>query len=163
MKGILNGKRQFRMVLKREIPSFLSIGGSKAHIRYFGQPRTCFKCSEEGHEAKSCPNRHCGKCLQVGHEKAECPNEVRCNLCGEEGHVSGACPTSYSARASADVEQAGEPWQSGPEYSTQELEEAAQQVEQDFLASSKQCEEGPGSPETGSPSSSSPHPWRLTR
>ncbi|KAJ8050624.1 Zinc finger CCHC domain-containing protein 3 [Holothuria leucospilota] len=82
LKGILNGKRQFRMVLKREIPSFIFIGGSKAHIRYFGQPRTCFKCSEEGHEAKSCPNRRCGKCLQVGHEKAECPNEVRCNLCG---------------------------------------------------------------------------------
>ncbi|KAJ8047914.1 hypothetical protein HOLleu_00031 [Holothuria leucospilota] len=50
LKGILNGKRQFRMVLKSEIPSFLFIGGSKAHIRYFGQPRTRFKCGE-GHEA----------------------------------------------------------------------------------------------------------------
>ncbi|KAJ8019100.1 Zinc finger CCHC domain-containing protein 3 [Holothuria leucospilota] len=85
LKGILNGKRQFRTVLKREIPSFLFIGGSKAHIRYFGQPHTCFKCGEEGHDAKLCPNRHCGKCLQVGHEKAECPNEVRCNLCGGGG------------------------------------------------------------------------------
>ncbi|KAJ8023305.1 hypothetical protein HOLleu_35688 [Holothuria leucospilota] len=45
----------------------------------------------------------------------QCPNEVRCNLCGEEGHVSGACPTSYSAHASADVEQAPEPWQAGPD------------------------------------------------
>ena len=93
----------------------------------------------------------------MGHGLGTCPNEVRCNLCGEEGHVSGACPTSYSAHASADVEPA-EPSQSGPEYSTQEMEEAAQQVEQDFLASSKQCGEGPGTPETDSPSASSPPP-----
>ncbi|KAJ8048992.1 hypothetical protein HOLleu_01526 [Holothuria leucospilota] len=139
LAGIFNGKRQCRMELDRDIPSFLFIGGSKAHIRYFGQPRTCFKCGQEGHEARSCPNRRCGKCLQVGHDKAECPNEVRCNLCGEEGHVSGACPTSYSAHASVDVEQAPEPSQAGPEYSTEELEEAAQEVEKDFLAS-KQLE-----------------------
>ncbi|KAJ8043660.1 Zinc finger CCHC domain-containing protein 3 [Holothuria leucospilota] len=80
LKGIFNGKRQFRMELVRDIPSFLFIGGSKAHIRYFCQPRTCFSCGEEGHEAKSCPNRRCGKCLQLGHGKADCPNEVRCNL-----------------------------------------------------------------------------------
>ncbi|KAJ8028536.1 Zinc finger CCHC domain-containing protein 3 [Holothuria leucospilota] len=58
LKGILNGKRQFRMVLKREIPSFRFIGGSKAHIRYFGQPRTCFKCGEEGHVSGSCPTSY---------------------------------------------------------------------------------------------------------
>ncbi|KAJ8049506.1 hypothetical protein HOLleu_02278 [Holothuria leucospilota] len=147
---------------KREIPSFLFIGGSKAHIRYFGQPRTCFKCSEEGHEAKSCPNRRCGKCLQVGHEKAECPNEVRCNLCGGEGHVSGSCPTSYSARASADVGPAHEPSQSGPEPMVEEPrspspDEVAHQVEQDFLAA-KQCEGVSGTPGAGPPSSSSSTP-----
>ncbi|KAJ8037085.1 Zinc finger CCHC domain-containing protein 3 [Holothuria leucospilota] len=148
MRGILNGKRQFRMVLKKDIPSFLFIGGSKAYIRYLGQRRTCFKCGVEEHEAKSCPNRRCGKCLQLGHGKPECPNKVRCNLCGEEGHVFGDCPTSYSACASDDVEFAPEPSQTGPEYTTQELEEAADEVEQDFLAS-KQCEGGSG----GSPPS----------
>ncbi|KAJ8050225.1 Zinc finger CCHC domain-containing protein 3 [Holothuria leucospilota] len=124
LKGIFNGKRQFRMELVRDIPSFLFMGGSKALIRYFCQPRTCFRCGEEGHEAK------------------QCPNEVRCNLCGEEGHVFDACPTSYSAHVSADVGSAPEP-QTGPQYSTQELEEAALEVEQDFLAS-KQCEGGLG-------------------
>ena len=155
LKGIFNGKRQFRMELDRDIPSFLFIGGSKAHIRYFGQPRTCFKCGEEGHEARSCPNRRCGRCMQVGHVKTECPNEVRCSLCGEDGHISGSCPTSYSAHAGAGVEQAPEyqPSQPGPEYSTQELEEAANEVEQDFLAS-KQREEGSGAPKADSPPSS---------
>ncbi|KAJ8017917.1 hypothetical protein HOLleu_44391 [Holothuria leucospilota] len=111
LKGILNGKRQFRMVLKREIPSFLFIGGSKAHIRYFGQPRRC------------------GRCWQVGHDKAECPNE-----------------------RDEDVGQAPEPSQLGPKYSTQELEEVAHEVEQDFLAS-KQCEAGTVTPEADSPPS----------
>ncbi|KAJ8050114.1 Zinc finger CCHC domain-containing protein 3 [Holothuria leucospilota] len=133
--------REFRMELVRDITSFLFIGGSKAHIRYFCQPRTCFRCGEQGHEAKSCPNRRCGKCIQLGHGKAECPNEVRCNLCGEE---------SYSAHVSADVGSAPEPSQTGPQYSTQELEEAALEVEQDFLAS-KQCEGGTGTPEVDSP------------
>ncbi|KAJ8031121.1 Zinc finger CCHC domain-containing protein 3 [Holothuria leucospilota] len=163
LAGILNGKRQFRMLLKRDIPSFLFIGGSKAHIRYFGQPRTCFKCSEEGHEAKSCPRRRCGRCLQVGHDKAECPNEVRCNLCREEGHVSGACPTSYSARAGADVEQAPEPPQADPEASQSDsahmvedpespsTQEVVDQVLQDHAAS-EHCESG--TPEAGLPVSS---------
>ncbi|KAJ8049616.1 hypothetical protein HOLleu_02437 [Holothuria leucospilota] len=122
MQGILNDKRQFRMVLKMDIPSFLFIGGSKAHIRYFAQPRT-----------------RCGRCRQVRHNKAECPNDMRYNLCGEEGHLSGACLESYSVHASADVGQAPEPSQTDPEYFTQELEEAVHEEEQDFLAS-KQCE-----------------------
>ena len=151
LRGILNGKRQFRMVLKRDIPSFLFIAGAKAHIRYFGQPRTCFKCGEEGHEAKSCPNKRCGKCRQLGHDKAECPNDVKCNLCGEDGHVAGACPASYSARVSADVRPAPEPSQTGPDPMEEEplsdspenLEEVARQVEQEFLAS-KECGEGTG-------------------
>ncbi|KAJ8048362.1 hypothetical protein HOLleu_00643 [Holothuria leucospilota] len=81
-----------------------------------------------------------------------CPNEVRCNLCGEEGHVFGACPELYSAHASENVGQAPEPSQLGPEYSTQELEEVAHEVEQDFLAS-KQCEAGTVTPEADSPPS----------
>ncbi|KAJ8017790.1 Zinc finger CCHC domain-containing protein 3 [Holothuria leucospilota] len=117
----------------RDFPSFLFIEASKAHIRYFCQPRTCFRCGEEGHEAKSCHNR-------------------RCNLCGEEGHVFGACLTSYSAHVSADVGSAPEPSQTGPQYSTQELE-VAFEVEQDFLAS-KQCGGGgTGTPEVESPPS----------
>ncbi|KAJ8033374.1 hypothetical protein HOLleu_23593 [Holothuria leucospilota] len=101
----------------------------------------------------------CGRCLQLGHDKATCPTEVQCNLCGEEGHVSGACPASYSARASADVEPAGEPSQSGPEPMVEgprypSPAEVAHQVEQDFLAA-KECEVVSGNPEVG-PSVPSP-------
>ncbi|KAJ8050198.1 hypothetical protein HOLleu_03304 [Holothuria leucospilota] len=74
-------------------------------------------------------------------------------MCGEEGHISGACPASYSARASADVELAGEPSQSGPEPMVEEPrspspDEVAHQVEQDFLAA-KECEVVSGNPEVG--------------
>ncbi|KAJ8043578.1 hypothetical protein HOLleu_10741 [Holothuria leucospilota] len=113
------------MELVRDIPSFLFIGGSKAHIRYLCQPPDVM-----------------GNACSWGTAR-QCPNEVRCNLCGEEGHVFGACPTSYSAHVSADVGSAPEPSQTGPQYSTQELKEAALEVEQDFLAS-KQCEGGGG-------------------
>ncbi|KAJ8030474.1 Zinc finger CCHC domain-containing protein 3 [Holothuria leucospilota] len=89
---------------------------ARALSQYFGQPRTCLKRGEEGHEARPCPNRRCDRCLQVGHDKEECPNEVLCKICGEEEHVSGSCPTSYSAHIGTDVEQAPEPLQPGPEY-----------------------------------------------
>ena len=69
----------------------------------------------------------------------------------------GACPSSYSARASGDVGLAPEPSQSDPEYSTQELEEAAQEVERDYEVSMG-CKGTNGAPEVGSPPSSPPTP-----
>ncbi|PIK59051.1 hypothetical protein BSL78_04008 [Apostichopus japonicus] len=71
---------------------------AKAHVRYPGQPRTCFRCGETGHEAKGCPNKKCGRCLRLGHDSTACPNEVVCSLCGKEGHVFRACPSSYVSR-----------------------------------------------------------------
>ncbi|PIK56889.1 putative zinc finger CCHC domain-containing protein 3-like [Apostichopus japonicus] len=94
--GVLNGHRQVRIDLKQDIPSFLFIAGHKAHVRYPGQPRTCFRCGETGHEAKGCPNKKCGRCLRLGHDTSACPSEVVCSLCGKEGHVFRACPSSYS-------------------------------------------------------------------
>ena len=96
---VLTGIRLFRVELKEDIPSFVFIGGLKAHIRYLGQPRTCFRCGEGGHEARVCPNKRCARCFRVGHEAASCSNKVVCTLCGKEGHVLRACPSSYSAKA----------------------------------------------------------------
>ena len=159
---IYNGIRQFRMILKADIPSFLFIGGCKAHTRYLGQPRTCFRCGQEGHEAKACPNKRCGRCFEVGHDQASCPNQVVCTLCGKEGHVMRACPTSYSARASSDVGSAPAPSPPGPEPTSpcsesmspsseelREAEEVATKVEREFLASEvceEAAEESPSSP-----------------
>ncbi|PIK43781.1 putative zinc finger CCHC domain-containing protein 3-like [Apostichopus japonicus] len=95
--GVLNGHRQVRIDLKQDtlLPF---IAGHKAHVRYPGQPRTCFRCGETGHEAKGCPNKKCGRCLRLGHDSTACPNEVVCSLCGKEGHVFRACPSSYVSR-----------------------------------------------------------------
>ncbi|PIK37501.1 putative zinc finger CCHC domain-containing protein 3-like [Apostichopus japonicus] len=93
--GVLNVHRQVRIDLKQDIPSFLFIAGHKAHVRHPGQPRTCFRCGETGHEAKGCPNKKCGRCLRLGHDTSACPSEVVCSLCGKEGHVFRAFPSSY--------------------------------------------------------------------
>ena len=93
----MNGHRQFRVDLKKDIPSFVFIAGHKAHVRYPGQPRTCFRCGETGHEAKGCPNTRCGRCLRLGHVNTDCTSEVVCSLCGKEGHVFRVCPSSFVA------------------------------------------------------------------
>ncbi|PIK38720.1 hypothetical protein BSL78_24434 [Apostichopus japonicus] len=54
---------------KQDIPSFLFIAGHKAHVRYPGQPRTCFRCGRPDRaRAKGCPNKKCGRCLRLGHD-----------------------------------------------------------------------------------------------
>ena len=91
-----NGNRQFKMILEHNIPSFITIGARRAHVRYRGQPRTCFRCGQTGHEAKSCENVRCYRCLEVGHERKDCTSDIVCTICGLQGHVYRACPTSFA-------------------------------------------------------------------
>ncbi|XP_077549226.1 uncharacterized protein LOC144162530 isoform X3 [Haemaphysalis longicornis] len=77
--------------------------------------RACFKCNQEGHMSRECPNadssnrsRACFKCGQEGHMSRECPNadssggggrggSRACFKCGQEGHMSRECPNADSS------------------------------------------------------------------
>ncbi|PIK53029.1 putative zinc finger CCHC domain-containing protein 3-like [Apostichopus japonicus] len=64
--GVLNGHRQVRIDLKQDIPSFLFIAGHKAHVRYPGQPRTCFRCGEPGTKPRAAQTRNVGAAFVLG-------------------------------------------------------------------------------------------------
>lgn len=70
--------------------------------------RGCFKCGEDGHMSRECPqnssggNNACFKCGQDGHKSRECPSSSGgkrgCFKCGEEGHMSRECPNGDHGR-----------------------------------------------------------------
>lgn len=47
--GLSNGIRQYRVELKKDIPSSLSYGGRDCLVSYDGQPQTCLKCGLSDH------------------------------------------------------------------------------------------------------------------
>lgn len=45
------------MVIEKDIPSYLEVDGTRAVVKYRGQPKTCRICSQSGHIAYQCPKK----------------------------------------------------------------------------------------------------------
>jgi len=54
---VFNGIKIVEIKLKRHMPSHLTIAGNNALISYDGQPPTCYRCNEPGHQQAECPRR----------------------------------------------------------------------------------------------------------
>lgn len=89
-----NGVREFLMELNRDLCSPMCFGKSGFAVHYKGQKRSCFRCGEFTHEAKSCKNVRCFRCLRVGHAAKDCAAGRVCSACLKEGHVFSACRKS---------------------------------------------------------------------
>ena len=55
--GLYTGTRQVKMEIKSAIPSRIVVAGHPCTIFYRGQVRSCFRCSQTGHEAKTYPHK----------------------------------------------------------------------------------------------------------
>ena len=62
-----------KMILKKDLPYFLTVFGFECRLWYRDQPIQCFLCREHGHRAQACPlSGRCRRCHQPGHVAREC-------------------------------------------------------------------------------------------
>ena len=90
--GISNGVRTARMRLTKAIPSSVRIAGEAVFVSYSGQPKTCRRCSEEGHLAQECRKPRCYNCEAPGHVASDCDLHPLCGVCLRSGHHVSDCP-----------------------------------------------------------------------
>ncbi|XP_063964322.1 uncharacterized protein LOC129274121 [Lytechinus pictus] len=96
--ALLSGVRQYRMEVESSIPSSINLGGRNCWVRYDGQPRTCLKCGQNGHEAKESRIVKCYRCRKEGHVASACNEELACTTCGKTGHSYKAYPISFASK-----------------------------------------------------------------
>jgi len=59
------GVRLVDIGMKKHIPSHINTEGHRALIAYEGQPMTCFRCNEQGHQQHECPRRRTSASYQT--------------------------------------------------------------------------------------------------
>ena len=55
---VANGIKVAIIKLRKHIPSHVNIAGHRTLVSYEGQPATCYRCGEEGHNHQQCPYKH---------------------------------------------------------------------------------------------------------
>ena len=113
-KGFGISKLIVEIELTKDIPSRIYIQGNPINVFYRNQPRSCFVCSEKGHEAKSCPKKRAKKRpADASNLAATDPGDKRvCNTVPPTfaNVVSGASPSALPAVSPVTTE----PQLSGP-------------------------------------------------
>jgi len=64
--------------MKKHIPSHIKIEGHHALITYEGQPMTCFRCNEQGHQQHECPRGRTAVNYQTNQSSDTWANIVTC-------------------------------------------------------------------------------------
>ncbi len=86
-----NGIRHLRMNLRQAIPSFIHFGSESFRVRYTGQPETCRRCDQLGHNASNCRRSRCFNCGKMDHTITACPLNKICAICGSARHDISEC------------------------------------------------------------------------
>ena len=79
-----DGRSVLRMVLRRDIPSFIKFGPFLVRVFYPGQPKHCWKCCSPDHIGRECPSQFCFNCEKCGHVAPNCDERIKCSLCKSE-------------------------------------------------------------------------------
>ncbi|KAJ7360261.1 zinc finger protein [Desmophyllum pertusum] len=93
-RGVSNGLRHYRVLIKAAIPSFLRFGKFLVRLYHDGQKPTCWKCNRANHLAAQCDNIVCFNCERLGHMAHDCVKPMYCCICKSGDHLARTCPFS---------------------------------------------------------------------
>ena len=163
------GIRYVKMRIDNEIPSFIRFGRRLVRISYNGQPRTCRRCNQPGHQARECKVKICFNCDHVGHEAPDCENDILCSICKDPNHLAKHCPRGWNPSNDRDAPVEERPevqpvLQPSQELSSQPppsqdlpLQSPQSSQSSHSTQSSSSSQSSPSSSTSGSPSSSPLH------